>query len=83
LAKRHVILFAALQTPVLEQQVREPLNDSLDAARHTVALQLLRERELALHGVRRCGVHVLDVAPSQLIAPLINRFIDLRQQSGL
>lgn len=83
LAKRHVILFAALQTPVLEQQVHEPLTDSLDAARHTVALQLLRERELALHGVRRCGVQVLDVAPSQLIVPLINRFIDLRQQSGL
>lgn len=83
LAKRHVVLFAALQTPALEQQVREPLTDSLDAARHTVALQLLREREQALHGIRRSGVQVLDVAPSQLIVPLINRFIELRQQSGL
>lgn len=83
LAKRHVVLFAALQTPALEQQVREPLTDGLDAARHTVALQLLREREQALHGIRRSGVQVLDVAPSQLIVPLINRFIELRQQSGL
>ncbi len=83
LAKRHVVLFAALQTPVLEQLVHEPLTDSLDAAWQTVALQLLREREQALHGVRRCGVHVLDVVPSQLIVPLINRFIDLRQQSEL
>ena len=68
---------------MLEQLVHEPLTDSLDAARQTVALQLLREREQALHGVRRCGVHVLDVVPSQLIVPLINRFIDLRQQSEL
>lgn len=83
LAKRHVVLFAALQTPALEQQVHETLTDGLDAARHTVALQLLREREQALHGIRRSGVQVLDVAPSQLIAPLINRFIELRQQSGL
>lgn len=83
LAKRHVVLFAALQTPALEQQVCEPLSDGLDAARHTVALQLLREREQALHGIRRSGVQVLDVAPSQLIVPLINRFIELRQQSVL
>ncbi len=83
LAKRHVVLFAALQTPALEQQVYEPLSDGLDAARHTVALQLLREREQALHGIRRSGVQVLDVAPSQLIVPLINRFIELRQQSVL
>lgn len=83
LAKRHVVLFAALQTPALEQQVSESLTDGLDAARHTVVLQLLREREQALHGIRRSGVQVLDVAPSQLIVPLINRFIELRQQSGL
>jgi uncharacterized protein (DUF58 family) len=83
LAKHHVVLFAALQTPALEQQVCEPLTDGLDAARHVVALQLQREREQALHGIRRSGVQVLDVAPSQLIAPLINRFLELRHQSEL
>ena len=81
LAKRHVVLFAALQTPVLDAISRTPPSEPLDLARQAVAFQLLREREQALHAVRRCGVHVLDVAPSQLLVPLINQFIALRQES--
>lgn len=81
LAKRHVVLFAALQTPVLNAISRTPPSETLDLARQAVAFQLLREREQALHAVRRCGVHVLDVAPSQLLVPLINQFIALRQES--
>lgn len=81
LAKRHVVLFAALQTPVLDTISRTPPTETLDLARQAVAFQLLREREQALHAVRRCGVHVLDVAPSQLLVPLINQFIALRQES--
>lgn len=81
LAKRHVVLFAALQTPVLDAISRTPPSETLDLARQAVAFQLLREREQALHAVRRCGVHVLDVAPSQLLVPLINQFIALRQES--
>ena len=81
LAKRHVVLFAALQTPVLDTISRTLPEEPLDLARQAVAFQLLREREQALHAVRRCGVHVLDVAPSQLLVPLINQFIALRQES--
>lgn len=81
LAQRHVVLFAALQTPVLDAISRTPPSETLDLARQAVAFQLLREREQALHAVRRCGVHVLDVAPSQLLVPLINQFIALRQES--
>jgi uncharacterized protein (DUF58 family) len=83
LQKRHVVLFAALRTPLLEQVVAEPVEDLLDASRKAVTFRLLREREEALHSLRRGGVQVLDVLPEQLTAPLINQFIDLRLKNVL
>jgi uncharacterized protein (DUF58 family) len=78
LAKRHVILFAALQTPLLGQIVRAAIDSELDGMRKAVAFRLLREREQALHALRRGGIQVLDVEPARLTVPLINRFIELR-----
>jgi len=81
LAKRHVVVFAALQTPLLGEVVRAPVNDALDVARKAVALRLLRQREKALLAVDRSGVHLLDVEPEQLTVPLLNRYIQLRERN--
>lgn len=81
LVKRHVILFAALQTPVLQQVTTAPVSESDDATRKAVAYQLLRERARALHSVERSGVNILDVTPDRLTVPLINQFVELRQKS--
>jgi uncharacterized protein (DUF58 family) len=81
LAKRHVILFAALQTPVLQQVTSTSVTGSNDATQKAVAYQLLRERTRALHTVERSGVNILDVTPDRLTVPLINQFIELRQKS--
>lgn len=83
LAQRHVVLLAALQTPLLTQALRGEVNTMMDAARKGVAFRLLRQRQRALHSVRRAGVHVLDVRPGDLTVPLINQFIDLRSQDLL
>lgn len=81
LAKRHVILFAALQTPVLEKVVMAPSSESEEGTRKAVAFQLLRERARALHSVERNGIQVLDVTPERLTVPLINRFVELRRSN--
>jgi len=78
LAARHVVIFAALQTPLLLAQTHAPIDNRLDAARHAVAYRLLRERERTLHALRRANVQVLDVAPGELTMPLINQYLDLR-----
>jgi uncharacterized protein (DUF58 family) len=79
LCRRHVVLFAALQTPLLRQYTRAPVGSMVDGTRHAVAFRLLREREVALQSLRHSGVHVVDVEPNELTIPLINRFIELRQ----
>lgn len=79
LCRRHVVLFAALQTPLLRQYTRAPVGSMVDGARQAVAFRLLREREVALQSLRHSGVHVVDVEPNELTIPLINQFIELRQ----
>lgn len=81
LTRRHVVIFAALQTPLLLDETRQPLKDSLEAARHAVAYRLLRERERTLHQLRRGNVQVLDVEPSKLTVPLINQYLELRSRN--
>ncbi|MGB6044529.1 MAG: hypothetical protein WBF93_15325, partial [Pirellulales bacterium] len=83
LATRHVVLFAALKTPRLRQIVHAPVDTVLDGSRKAVTFRILREREQAIHSLRRSGVQVLDVEPDQLSAPLINQFIELRQRNVL
>lgn len=83
LAQRHVVLLAALQTPLLTQSIQGEVSTMLAAARKGVAFRLLRQRQRALHSIRRAGIHVLDVKPGDLTIPLINQFIDLRSQDLL
>jgi uncharacterized protein (DUF58 family) len=83
LHRQHLVLFAALRTPALGKIAREPITDISEASRKAVAFRLMRDRRLALHVLRRNGVHVVDVEPSQLTAPLVNQFIELRQRNML
>jgi uncharacterized protein (DUF58 family) len=83
LQKQHLVLFAALRTPVLDRIVHEPITEVLDASRKAVAFRLMRDRREALQTLTHNGVHVVDVEPTQLTAPLINQFIELRQRNML
>jgi uncharacterized protein (DUF58 family) len=83
LQRQHLVLFAALRTPLLGRIVREPIGELQEASRKAVAFRLLRDRRQALHTLSHNGVHVVDVEPTHLTAPLINRFIELRQRNLL
>lgn len=83
LSRRHVVLLAALQTPLLRQIVQAPVKTLVDGSKKAVTFRLLRQREQALHSLRRGNTHVLDVEPSRLTVPLINRFVELRGENLL
>jgi len=83
LQRRHLVLFVALRTPLLDTIAREPIAQPAEVAAKVVAFRLLRERRSALHILSRGGVHVLDVAPSEVSPQLINQFVELRQQNLL
>ena len=83
LQRQHLVVFAALQTPLVRSIVRAPIQSERDGAKKAVAFRLLRDRGRALHTLTRNGVHVLDVEPRHLTAPLINQFMELRQRNLL
>ncbi len=83
MAKRHLVLFAALRTPMLERILSEETTSYSDMARQAVAGRLLRERQRGLHLLRRAGVHVVDVAPHELTVSLVNEYVSLREAGRL
>ncbi len=82
MAQRHVVLFVALRTPLLGRLLRAPVATDMDIAQGAVAGRLLREREKTLHTLNRGGIHVLDIEPSKLTVPLINRSWGCANGSG-
>lgn len=83
LSQRHLVLFAALRTPLLRRVIHSQPETLVEGARQAVALGLLRDRDRALHALRHGGIHVVDVEPQQLTLPLINQFIELRRRNLL
>ncbi len=83
LAQRHIILFAALRTPLLTRVLSEPIHTMIDGAKMAVVFRLIRERQLAIQSLSHAGAYVVDVEPNRLTVPLINQFIQLRQRNLL
>jgi uncharacterized protein (DUF58 family) len=75
--RRHVVLFTALNDPLLARVARSRASNTFEAYRKAAAVELLRERSEVLERLRRFGVHVLDVEPASLTAPLINRYLEI------
>jgi uncharacterized protein (DUF58 family) len=75
--RRHVVLFTALNDPLLARAAAARPSDTFEGYRKAAAIELLRERSEVLERLRRFGVHVLDVEPGSLTAPLINRYLEI------
>ena len=86
LASRHEVIFVALREPILEQLEDSGRRDPAEKAqarpielyRRIVLADLLREREGRLVTLRRQGISVLDVPPSEATAASLNRYMELR-----
>jgi uncharacterized protein (DUF58 family) len=92
LARHHEVVFVALREPILEQleEVGEVGDvaaavadaDPVEIYRRIVLSDLLREREGRLVTLRRQGISVLDVPPSEATASALNRYMELRYGAG-
>jgi uncharacterized protein (DUF58 family) len=91
LGRRHEVVFVALREPILEQLEEDEsnLSGSKDAEKERVGLyrrivlaDLLREREGRMVMLRRQGLSVLDVPPTEATASTLNRYMELRYGLG-
>jgi uncharacterized protein (DUF58 family) len=76
-ARRHLVLFTALNDPLLTRAAGVHPSDTFQGFRKAAAVELLHERKQVLEQLRRLGIHVLDVEPGALTPPLVNRYLEL------
>ena len=86
----HLTRAAQTHLPVVVTMRNEALVGAATAAgstgdvwRRAAAEELLGERESALLALRRSGVAVLDVSPSEMTAAVINRYLEIKARAAL
>lgn len=81
-ARRNLVLFVALQDPLLiELADRRPLSP-LDLYESVVAQQLARDRRAVLQRLQRCGVHCVSALPTEVSGDLISRYLELKRRES-
>jgi uncharacterized protein (DUF58 family) len=79
LSRRHRVLLANLRETALDAMLNRPVEDFDGALRYAAAVDYRRERRRQLAVLRAQGAVVLDVAPPELPAALVNRYWDMKR----
>ena len=82
-ATRHMLLVVALRNDALDAAALPTIGASRQGV-HTMAAaeELLQARETALRRMRRAGVSVVDISTDQLVAAVVNRYLELKGRSA-
>jgi uncharacterized protein (DUF58 family) len=84
LARRHCVLLVALRDRLMaELDEREPAITRGRLYRRLALQDLAVERAAALARIRRFGAQTLDLDPAQIIVPVLNRYLAIRQAALL
>ena len=83
LRRRHLVLFASLREPSLDEALTRPVKGLDSALTYTAALDHMQARSRAIGRVRHGGAMLLDVAPSRLPIALVNRYLEIKRAGVL
>ena len=79
-ARRHVVLLVALRDRLLGEADRRDPEITRERLYRKLALQdLVDEREAAIGRIARFGAQTLDLDPARINAPVLNRYLAVRQ----
>jgi uncharacterized protein (DUF58 family) len=78
LARRHVVVFASIRDSELTELAAQPVHNPAGLYERGVATQVIEDRDAALAGIRRRGVHTVDSSPERLTEAVTGRFRALR-----
>jgi uncharacterized protein (DUF58 family) len=81
--RRHLPLVVALRNPALEAAAEGPAESEAEVFRRTAAEELLQARAHALATMQRAGILVADARPHDLIAAVVNRYLEVKQRGLL
>jgi uncharacterized protein (DUF58 family) len=83
MTSRHVVLFAVMRQPEMQELADRLPRSSAEMYRVAAAQEALDRREALLHGLRRRGALVLEVSPADLSAGVVDRYLETRDRGLL
>jgi len=83
LARRHAVVFVALQNPVLAATAGGFPADGIDLNRSVVAGTLLRDREVVLRRLQLQGIEPIDAVPGEVTPRLINAYLEIKRRERI
>jgi uncharacterized protein (DUF58 family) len=83
LARRHAVVFVALQDPGLAATVERFPAGLLDLNRSVVAGTLLRDREVVLRRLQLLGIQPIDAVPGEVTPRLINTYLEIKRRERI
>jgi uncharacterized protein (DUF58 family) len=81
LARRHAVVFASIRDADLTELAAQPVSGTDALYERGVATKVIADRDAALAGIRRRGVHTVDSSPARLTEVVTERFRALRAVS--
>ncbi len=83
LARRHLVLFAALGQPLVEQIVAREPGSVPEMYLYTAAQEMIQRRELLLRRQREQGILAMELEPGRLSTALVNEYLRIKERSLL
>jgi len=83
MTRRHLVLFAAVGQPDLNDRVAQHPESEEEMFRYVAAIEIVQRRELLLRRLRQQGVLAMEIMPGALTTSLVNQYLDIKDRSLL
>ena len=80
LARRHLVVFVALDDPAIQERIATAPKDARDLAATVVAGGMRADRERVLRRLRRMGVDVVHAPPGPAALQLLARYVHVKRR---
>ncbi len=81
MTRRHLVLFAAVGQPDLNERVARRPESEEEMFRYIAAIEIVQRRELLLRRLRQRGVLAMELMPGALAVSLVNQYLDIKDRS--
>jgi uncharacterized protein (DUF58 family) len=81
MTRRHLVLFAAIGQPDLNERVAQRPETEEEMFRYVAAIEIVQRREILLRRLRQRGVLAMELMPGALAAALVNQYLDIKDRS--
>lgn len=81
MTRRHLVLFAAIGQPDLNDRVARRPESEEEMFRYIAAIEIVQRRELLLRRLRQRGVLAMEIMPGALAASLVNQYLDIKDRN--